>query len=147
MTAGSAIIVERATADDLKDLLPLMRESYAGERLPFDEAVLRRALAEIWREPLHGAVLAGARRALAVGYAVLCCGFSLEYRGSRRVRRRAVRATGAAQRGNRRASSMRWRGRAANRESKLSTSKWTTTTRTEGACTCAAVSSITIATL
>ena len=39
-----------ATADDLDDLLPLMRNFYAGERLRFDEAVLRRALAELWRE-------------------------------------------------------------------------------------------------
>ncbi len=73
--------VEPATADDLDDLLSLMREFYAGERLPFDEAILRRALAELWREPLHGAVWLARISGQAVGYGVLCCGFSLEYRG------------------------------------------------------------------
>jgi GNAT superfamily N-acetyltransferase len=70
-----------ATADDLDDLLPLMREFYAGERLPYNEAVLRRALVELWRVPLHGAVWLARDGGEAVGYGVLCCGFSLEYRG------------------------------------------------------------------
>ena len=73
--------VEPATPDDLEELLPLMREFYAGERLPFDEAVLRRALAELWLEPLHGAVWLARVEGYPVGYGVLCCGFSLEYRG------------------------------------------------------------------
>ena len=63
-----------ATPDDFEDLLPLMREFYAGERLPFDETVLR-------REPLHGGVWLARVGSQAVGYGVLCCGFSLEYRG------------------------------------------------------------------
>jgi GNAT superfamily N-acetyltransferase len=58
-----------------------MREFYAGERLPYDEGALRRALDALWNEPLHG----GAWLALAggepAGYGVLCCGFSLEYGG------------------------------------------------------------------
>lgn len=73
--------VEPATPEDFEDLLPLMREFYAGERLPFDEAILRRALAELWREPLHGSVWLARAGGQAVGYGVLCCGFSLEYRG------------------------------------------------------------------
>ena len=73
--------IESATADDVDDLLPLMRDFYAGERLPFDEAVLRRALAELWREPLHGGVWLARAGGQAAGYGVLCCGFSLEYRG------------------------------------------------------------------
>ena len=73
--------VEPATLDDLEDLLPLMREFYAGERLPFDESALRHALAELWHEPLHGAVWLARVGGQPVGYGVLCCGFSLEYRG------------------------------------------------------------------
>ena len=70
-----------ATSDDLEDLMPLMQEFYAGERLSFDERVLRRALVELWREPLHGAVWLARFGGSAVGYGVLCFGFSLEYRG------------------------------------------------------------------
>jgi ribosomal protein S18 acetylase RimI-like enzyme len=66
---------------DIEELLPLMGEFYAGERLPYDEALLRRALGELWAEPLHGgAWLARADRE-AVGYGILGCGFSLEYGG------------------------------------------------------------------
>lgn len=66
---------------DLDELLPLMREFYAGERLPFDEVVLRRALEELWTEPLHGNAWLARAHEEAVGYGVLCCGFSLEYGG------------------------------------------------------------------
>ena len=81
MPSDQDVRVEPATPDDLEDLLPLMREFYAGERLPFDEAVLRRALAKLWLEPLHGAVWLARVEGHPVGYGVLCCGFSLEYRG------------------------------------------------------------------
>ena len=66
---------------DIDELLPLMREFYAGERLPYDEAVLRRALAELWAEPLHGGAWLAREDKEAVGYGILCCGFSLEYGG------------------------------------------------------------------
>jgi ribosomal protein S18 acetylase RimI-like enzyme len=72
----------RATVPaDVAELLPLMREFYAGEELPFDGSVLRRALAELWSEPLHGGAWIARAGEDAVGYGVLCCGFSLEYRG------------------------------------------------------------------
>jgi GNAT superfamily N-acetyltransferase len=73
--------IESASPGDVEELIPLMQEFYAGERLPYDEPVLRRALAALWSEPLHGEVwLARADREPA-GYGVLCCGFSLEYGG------------------------------------------------------------------
>lgn len=58
-----------------------MREFYAGERLPYDETVLRRALQALWAEPLHGGAWLARVHENAVGYGILCCGFSLEYGG------------------------------------------------------------------
>jgi GNAT superfamily N-acetyltransferase len=73
--------VESARLADLGELIPLMREFYAGEKLPFDEALLRHALGEIWDEPLHGGAWIARAGGEPVGYGVLCCGFSLEYGG------------------------------------------------------------------
>ena len=75
------IRIDPAMPRDIDELLPLMREFYAGERLPFDEVVLRRALGELWAEPLHGGAWLARVDEEAVGYVVLCCGFSLEYGG------------------------------------------------------------------
>lgn len=73
--------VTAAEPAHLEEMLPLMREFYAGEHLPYDEVVLRQALAELWAEPLHGGAWLAHAGAAAVGYGVLCCGFSLEYAG------------------------------------------------------------------
>lgn len=73
--------IDLASPTDLDELLPLMREFYAGERLPWDEDVLRRALGELWRQPLHGAVWLARATGEAIGYGVLGCGFSLEHCG------------------------------------------------------------------
>lgn len=77
----SRIRMDRATPRDIDELLPLMREFYAGEQLPFEESVLRRALTELWAEPLHGGAWLARAGPEAVGYGILCCGFSLEYGG------------------------------------------------------------------
>lgn len=81
MNASTTVQVARAAPPDLDELLPLMREFYAGERLTFDESVLRRSLAELWSEPLHGGAWLARAGPEPVGYGVLCCGFSLEYGG------------------------------------------------------------------
>ena len=73
--------VEPARPRDIEGLLPLMRAFYAGEKLEFDAGVLRRALDELWSEPLHGGVWIARAGGEPVGYGVLCCGFSLEYGG------------------------------------------------------------------
>ncbi|MGH7566552.1 MAG: GNAT family N-acetyltransferase [Gemmatimonadota bacterium] len=73
--------IAHATPSDIDGLLPLMREFYAGERLPWDETVVRRALDALWCEPLHGGAWLARAGGEAVGYGVLCCGFSLEYGG------------------------------------------------------------------
>lgn len=76
----TSIRIATASSAELESLLALTREFYEGERLPWDERVLRRAYAELWAEPLHGAVWL-AWEEQPVGYAVLCCGFSFEYGG------------------------------------------------------------------
>ena len=78
---SSAVRIEQATPSDLDDLLRLAREFYAGERLPYDESILRRAYAALWAEPLHGGVWLARDGAGLAGYGVLACGFSLEYQG------------------------------------------------------------------
>src|SRR5688572_27506967 len=70
-----------ASPSEIDALLPLMEEFYAGQRLPYDERILRRALAELWSEPLHGGAWLARAEQEPVGYGVLCCGFSLEYGG------------------------------------------------------------------
>ena len=82
MSAGAwAFSVSPASRTDVGELLPLMQEFYAGERLPWDESVLRGALDELWEQPLHGAVWLARAAGEAIGYGVLGCGFSLEHRG------------------------------------------------------------------
>lgn len=81
MMAGTEARIFSTSPSDIDELLPLMRAFYAGERLPYDEAVLRRALGELWIEPLHGGAWLARVDEEPVGYGVLCCGFSLEYGG------------------------------------------------------------------
>lgn len=58
----------------------MMREFYAGERLPWDPAVARACLDRMWDDPRYGRVfLASAGE--PVGYGILAFGFSLEYGG------------------------------------------------------------------
>ena len=73
--------IDPAMPRDIGELLPLMREFYAGERLPYDEPVMRGALGELWAEPLYGGAWLARLDEEAVGYGILCCGFSLEYGG------------------------------------------------------------------
>lgn len=70
-----------ATAIDLESLLTLMREFYAIEHLPFDEAVAARGLAQAFADPSAGAVFLIQADAEVVGYMVLGFNFSLEFHG------------------------------------------------------------------
>lgn len=76
-----SIRIVPAEPTDLDELLPLMREFYAGERLPYDETLVRGALAALWAEPLHGGAWLARADTEPTGYGILCCGFSLEYGG------------------------------------------------------------------
>ncbi|HUP20948.1 MAG TPA: GNAT family N-acetyltransferase [Gemmatimonadota bacterium] len=70
-----------ADPGDVDTLLPLLREFYAGERLPFDETRLRRSLEAMSADPRHGRVWLARDDGEPAGYGVLCFGFSLEHGG------------------------------------------------------------------
>jgi GNAT superfamily N-acetyltransferase len=74
-------LITTAGARDEALVLELMREFYAVEHLPFDEAVARRALGELWADPRLGLVLLLHDDADPIGYLVLAYGFSLEFHG------------------------------------------------------------------
>lgn len=71
----------QADADDIEILLPLMRQLYAHDGVPFDEAVARRATLQLIDEPRAGAVWLIEVDHRPVGYVVLTIGFSLEFGG------------------------------------------------------------------
>ena len=73
--------ITTATAADEGPLLALIREFYVVEHLPYDEAVLHGALAQLWESPALGRVLLMRDGDEPVGYGVLTFGFSLEYHG------------------------------------------------------------------
>jgi GNAT superfamily N-acetyltransferase len=70
-----------AGPNDLETLLPLVREFWAIERLPFALEPVRRALAGILANPDCGRVLAIELQSRPIGYLVLTLGYSLEYLG------------------------------------------------------------------
>ena len=66
---------------DIDDLLPLMRDFYAFERLPYEESLQRGLISElIANENLGRLVLFNSVNEL-LGYMVLGFGFSLEFHG------------------------------------------------------------------
>jgi|SRR5579884_2236711 len=71
-----------AAHPDIDFLLPLMRDFYEFERLPFDEERSRTLLAQLIENPTLGRLILfeGDSREL-LGYTVLGFGFSLEFHG------------------------------------------------------------------
>ena len=59
----------------------MMRDYYALDRLDFDAAAAREALRGLLGEPARGEVWLAERDGAAVGYGVLCLGWSLEFHG------------------------------------------------------------------
>ena len=71
-----------ATAADTELLIGLMQAFYAEDKLDFDEARCRRALAALLAEPRNGEVLLWlSAHNEVVGYAAIAMGFSLEQGG------------------------------------------------------------------
>jgi len=70
-----------ATAGDLDALLPMMRDFYQFERLPFDEALLRRLLSTLMSDSRLGHLIVFQSGNALTGYMVLGFGFSLEFHG------------------------------------------------------------------
>jgi GNAT superfamily N-acetyltransferase len=70
-----------ADAPDVKLLIELMREFYAFDHIPFDEAAARRALGQILQDRRFGVIHLIRVDGEAAGYIVLTFGFSLEFGG------------------------------------------------------------------
>jgi GNAT superfamily N-acetyltransferase len=70
-----------ANASDTPALLELMREYYAFDHLPFDEAAIRPALAALLDNDSFGRAWLIEDGGTALGYVVLTLGYSLEYHG------------------------------------------------------------------
>lgn len=75
------IELRTAQANDRDLLLALIRELYACEHIPFDEARTARALAGLLADPSLGRVWIVERGGRPAGYAVVTLGYSLEFGG------------------------------------------------------------------
>src|SRR5579884_760616 len=64
---------------DLDALIPLMRDFYAFENLPWDEPRTRRLLAALLSDPRLGRLILIELGSSLIGYLVLTFGFSLEF--------------------------------------------------------------------
>lgn len=70
-----------AEISDIDALLPLMHDFYSFERLPYDEARLRRLLAQLIKDRNLGRLTVFEDAHQLIGYMVLGFGFSLEFHG------------------------------------------------------------------
>ncbi len=70
-----------AEARDIERLLPLMRDFYIFERLPFDDNRQRRLLVVLVENPTLGRMIVFEQASELLGYMVLGFGFSLEFHG------------------------------------------------------------------
>lgn len=70
-----------ATLEDVDPLLPLMRDFYAFERLPYDEARQRQLIAQLLADENLGRLILFQSGDDLLGYMVLGFGFSLEFHG------------------------------------------------------------------
>ena len=70
-----------AEALDVERLLPLIREFYVFERLPFDENRQHQLVLQLIQNPDLGRLIVFEQRTELLGYMVLGFGFSLEFHG------------------------------------------------------------------
>lgn len=73
--------VRVAGSRDLDELLPLVEQFQAFERIPFDPAAARPHLARLLEDPRLGQVLLAEKDGDAIGYAILTYGYDLEFGG------------------------------------------------------------------
>lgn len=84
MSAAFAIGHRIAGPADALQVLAMMRDFYAEDRIAFEPARVEAGVARLLAEPAHGEVLLwlGDADAEVLGYGVLCAGFSLEWGGA-----------------------------------------------------------------
>jgi ribosomal protein S18 acetylase RimI-like enzyme len=76
-----AIGFRLGTAKDFDELLPMMRDFYDFERLPYDESLLRQLLLKVISDETLGRLILFQSGNSLIGYIVLGFGFSLEFHG------------------------------------------------------------------
>jgi ribosomal protein S18 acetylase RimI-like enzyme len=74
-------VFRSATPADIERVLPLMRDFYVFERLPFDLARSTRLLNQLVGEPRLGRLILFEQAGVLAGYMVVGFGFSLEFGG------------------------------------------------------------------
>jgi ribosomal protein S18 acetylase RimI-like enzyme len=79
--APSGVSIQRARLADLGELLPLVEAFQREEGYAAGDAALREALAALLREDGAGRVLIAREAGAPIGYAALCYGYSIEFRG------------------------------------------------------------------
>ena len=75
----------RASGADAERLLPLMREFYASEDIPYDEATSRRAVSALLEHAARGSIWLIYHGSEVIGYVALTHGFILEFGGRHMV--------------------------------------------------------------
>lgn len=70
-----------ASRPDIDVLVPVVRQFYADEGIPWDEAMLREALDALLSDPANGRLLLIERDGALAGYIVIGFCFSLEFGG------------------------------------------------------------------
>ena len=76
-----AAAIARGSAADLAELLPLVAAFQREEGYATGDPALRASVAELLGDARAGSVLIAREAGLAVGYAALCFGYSIEFRG------------------------------------------------------------------
>jgi len=75
------VSIERARARELGELLPLVEAFQREEGYSTGDAALAEALAALLRDASAGRVLIAREAGAPIGYAALCYGYSIEFRG------------------------------------------------------------------
>lgn len=70
-----------ATLADIENVLPLMREFYAFESIPYREERAEKLLSELLRDPRNGRLIIIDTENEIAGYLILGFGFSVEFGG------------------------------------------------------------------
>lgn len=81
MVGSSAVDFHQATFGDVDAILPLIRSYYDFDKIPFDEATIRRAVGELLADASLGEAWLLRDGKASVGYFVLTFGFDLEFGG------------------------------------------------------------------
>lgn len=78
---ANALVFQRASAEDVDLLLPMMEALYLNDEHPFNASGARRATQALLEAPVYGGVWLMCLAEELIGYLVLTFGFSLEFGG------------------------------------------------------------------